>query len=118
MRTNDAGSGFGHKVGFHCVGSGGNTNAEGGNRNTGYCVNIDADGDRFATQLENGQSRSGEPRRGEVTFVDGTGKYAGIQGKATLTFEDCLHFDKPSQHGSSLCIDHLTGSYKLTGAAQ
>ena len=119
IRTNDAGSGFGHKVGFHCIGSGGNTNAEGGNRNIGYCVNIDADGDRFATQVEDWQSRSGEHKLGEVTFIDGTGKYAGIQGKATMTFDNpCLHFATPTQHGSGLCINHAQGSYKLTGAAQ
>jgi hypothetical protein len=120
MHTNDAGSGFGHKVAFHCIGSGGNTNAEGGLRNTGYCVHVDADGDRYETQVEDWQSRSGEPKLGEYTFVDGTGKYAGIHGKATLTFDpesgDCLHFIKPSSHGSGLCINHAKGSYRLTGA--
>jgi hypothetical protein len=120
IMTNDAGSGFLHNVATHCFGSGGSTNADGGTLDFGNCALIDADGDRILARVQISRSRSGEPRQEDYIFVDGTGKYAGIQGKAELTGSTKLKGfpDASSSHGNILAISHTKGSYKLVGATQ
>ena len=117
--TNDSGSGFMHNMVIHCKGTGENTNSAGGNHNVDHCVLVDSDGDRIETATENTRSRSGEPPKGEATFLSGSGKYAGISGKFEYTIDILprLTKDLPSQ-GNLLFISREKGSYKISGATQ
>jgi hypothetical protein len=116
--TNDSGSSFMHNMIIHCKGAGENTNSAGGTHNVDHCVLVDSDGDRIETATENTQSRANEPRKGEATFVFGSGKYTGISGKFEYTVQFLPRFTKelPSR-GNLLFISHEKGSYKISGAA-
>lgn len=117
--TNDSGSGFMHNMVIHCKGTGANTNNAGGNHNVDHCVLVDSDGDRIETATENTHSRSGEPPKGEATFLSGSGKYAGISGKFEYTIDTLprLTKDLPGQ-GNLLFISREKGSYKISGTTQ
>lgn len=117
--TNASGSGFMHNMVIHCKGTGANTNNAGGNHNVDQCVLVDADGDRIETATENTHSRSGEPPKGEATFLSGSGKYAGISGKFEYVINSLPRFTKelPSQ-GNLLFISREKGSYKISRATQ
>ena len=117
--TNDSGSGFMHHMVIHCKGTGANTNNAGGKHNVDHCVLVDSDGDRIVTATENTDSRSGEPSKGEATFLSGTGKYAGISGKFEYTIDFLPRLTKDlSSQGNLLFISREKGSYKISGAAQ
>jgi hypothetical protein len=115
IAVNDAGSGFFGRMVAHCVGSGASTDAEGGGQNTSHCVYVDADGDRIATQSTS-VNLSTYSLRGEALLVDGSGKYAGIQGKFETMSEPLPHSDARS--GAVQTHDyilHLKGSYTIPG---
>lgn len=116
IAVNDAGSAFPGRMAVHCVGSGASTNAQGGVQNAGHCVYIDADGDRFTTNSSS-VSESQATIHGEVGFGDGSGKYAGIQGKIEMTTERLPHSDvRAGSLRTDAYVMHLKGSYTLAGS--
>jgi hypothetical protein len=116
IAVSDAGSALPGRMAVHCVGSGASTNAEGGVQNAGHCVYIDVDGDRFTTNSSS-VSESQAAIHGEAGFGDGSGKYAGIQGKFELTTERLPHSDvRSGSLRTDAYVMHLKGSYTLTGS--
>lgn len=82
ISTNDAGQGFLHAMSWRCMGSVPATKGEYEER--GVCLIVDKDGDQvFGKYTASG--RIGAPAKGTLTFVGGTGKYAGIDGTAEWT---------------------------------
>jgi hypothetical protein len=80
---NDAGNGFLHASAVACTFSGGfKTDAV--TRNGGDCMATDSDGDKLAMAWKCTTC----PAAGDFQFTGGTGKYAGIKGRASYTQVD------------------------------
>lgn len=87
---------------FECVGVG--TIIEGTYSRTGYCNNVDTDGDKILGKY----SATGD--KGNYEIINGTGKYVGM--KANLTFDVTGQFPMVRQGTLVGCI-HATGRYTL-----
>ena len=112
--TNGSGSGSMHNMVIHCKGTGANTNNAGGNHTVDHCVLVDSDGDRIETATENTHNRSGEPPKGEATFLSGSDKYAGISGKFEYAIDSLPRLTKDLRsQGNLLFISREKGSYKI-----
>lgn len=73
IATNDAGKGFLHNVTAYCVGMSYNDQDQ-PPKGGGACTFTDADGDQLFERYT-----FTRPGAGEIRFIGGTGKYAGIQ---------------------------------------
>jgi hypothetical protein len=73
IAANDAGKGFLHNVAAHCVGMFYNDQDQ-PPKGGGACTFTDADGDQLFERYT-----VTRPGAGEIKFMGGTGKYAGIQ---------------------------------------
>lgn len=78
VSRNDKGAGMFHRMGVRCLGlhEGGSPQAV----SRGTCTDTDADGDQIFSTYES-RAVDGKPSRFH-TFVGGTGKYAGMTGRA------------------------------------
>ena len=72
---------------------------------SGYCVYIDKDGDKFVQTLE----RPAGAKVGHGVFGSGTGKYAGITGKVSWEIQG-----RPTETNRSISfVAKMTGNYQL-----
>lgn len=100
----DSGGGFAHGATVNCFGindvrlDGAESSAQ------GYCIVIDADGDKAYSKWSNKGGPASRPG-GDNTWIGGTGKYAGLKG--TNKFDTTV-----SPHGAGVSVWH-SGSYEL-----
>ncbi len=87
---------------FECVGVG--TIIEGKYSRTGFCNNVDNDGDKILGKF----TAAGE--KGSYEIINGTGKYEGM--KANMTFDVIGQFPMVRQGTMVGCI-RATGRYTL-----
>jgi hypothetical protein len=71
----------------------------------GFCVSIDADGDKTTWDL------SGKNGAGKWRYIGGTGKYAGITGGGE--YKPARKFPAMMQQGKIGGCNNVTGTYKL-----
>jgi hypothetical protein len=76
-----------------------------GSHASGYCVTIDADGDKLSSDL------AGKNGVGKWSFIGGTGKYAGITGGGE--YKPIRKFPAMMQQGKMGTCNSTTGTYKL-----
>jgi hypothetical protein len=76
-----------------------------GRNATGFCVSVDADGDKVSTNL------AGKNGVGKWNFIGGTGKYAGIIGSGE--YKPIRKFPAMMQQGKLGTCNSTTGTYKL-----
>jgi hypothetical protein len=76
-----------------------------GRNATGFCVTVDADGDKVSTDI------AGKNGVGKWNFISGTGKYAGITGSGE--YRPIRKFPAMMQQGKMGTCNSATGTYKL-----
>lgn len=82
VSRNDQGSGMFHRLGVRCIGLHESGSPQAVSR--GACTETDADGDQIFSTYES-RIANGKPAGAHV-FVGGTGKYAGMTGRADYSF--------------------------------
>jgi len=77
---------------------------------SGYCVTVDADGDKFLMNFKTGPVPAGELATGTWTAVGGSGKYQGMMAKASYK---AIRAVAPAVPGGFQGCNRNTGTYKL-----
>jgi hypothetical protein len=109
IQQNDSGSGFFHRATGYCLFTGGIT-AQGALKSNGRCLYTDPEGDTFHTVWESKKDGKDSPQTTSGIFIDGTGKYVGIEGE----FQNRIGFLKSAVEGKAdFGIGHTTGKYKI-----
>lgn len=94
--------------GSQCVGTW--SIADGKYTDSGYCVTVDADGDKFVMEFKTGPLAVGQPAKGKWFVSGGSGKYSGMV--ATGDYRNVLHSTPAAPGGFQACHRNI-GSYKL-----
>lgn len=94
--------------GSHCSGTWSIT--EGKYADSGYCVTVDADGDRFLMDFKSGPLLVGQPAKGLWFAAGGSGKYAGMTARGDYR---AVLQSSPAVAGGFQACNRNTGTYKL-----
>ena len=94
--------------GSHCVGTW--AVADGKYTDSGYCVTVDADGDKFIMDYKTGPLPVGQPAKGKWIVAGGSGKYTGMT--ASGDYRGVLQ-SVPAVAGGFQACNRNTGTYKL-----
>jgi hypothetical protein len=95
---------------YHCWGSGDYTNSVGVAQ--GRCVVTDPAGDQFATTFVSEKySLEQKSNNGSFTFIMGTGKFAGITGSGSYSYDGNIF--RPSAQGTFFTHGTLQYNYQL-----
>ncbi|HMK21711.1 MAG TPA: hypothetical protein VK466_05215 [Terriglobales bacterium] len=77
---------------------------------SGYCVTVDADGDKFLMDYKSGPYPAGQPEHGMWTATSGSGKYQGVVAKGSYK---AIVQVVPAVSGGFQSCNRNTGTYKL-----
>jgi hypothetical protein len=94
--------------GSHCMGTWGVV--DGQFSASGYCVTVDADGDKFLMDYKIGPYPVGQPETGTWNATSGSGKYQGMVAKGSYK---AITQVVPAVAGGFQSCNRNTGSYKL-----
>jgi hypothetical protein len=94
--------------GSHCMGTW--TVLDGKYFDSGYCMTVDADGDRFLMDFKTGPLPAGQPATGTWTAIGGSGKYQGMVAKGN--YKAIAQVVSAVPGGFQNC-NRNTGTYKL-----
>ena len=94
--------------GSHCMGTW--SVLDGKYYDSGYCVTVDADGDRFLMDFKTGPVPPGQPPSGIWTATGGSGKYQDMAAKGN--YKQIAPIVPAVPGGFQVC-NRNTGSYKL-----
>lgn len=94
--------------GSHCMGTW--SVLDGKYFDSGYCVTVDADGDRFLMDFKTGPLPAGQAVAGTWTAVGGSGKYQGMMAKGNYK---AISPVVPAVPGGFQGCNRNTGTYKL-----
>jgi hypothetical protein len=76
----------------------------------GYCINIAPDGDKTLYQVKEENRKPGPGiKQGKWKYINGTGKFAGIEGGGEYT----TYAVRPAADGTYQTVSTSKGSYKL-----
>ena len=76
----------------------------------GYCINMAPDGDRTLYQIKEEDRKPGPGiKTGKWKFINGTGKFAGIEGGGEYT----TYQVRPAADGTYQSVSSSKGNYKL-----
>lgn len=94
--------------GSHCMGTW--SVLDGKYADSGYCVTVDADGDKFLMNFKTGPVPAGQLATGTWTAAGGSGKYQGMVAKANYKAIGAV---VPAVPGGFQGCNRNTGTYKL-----
>lgn len=77
---------------------------------SGYCVTVDADGDRFLMDFKTGPLPPGQPAKGKWFAAGGSGKYVGMTASGDYS---AVRQSSPAVPGGFQACNRNTGTYKL-----
>jgi hypothetical protein len=108
VSVRDSGEGPFHNMSQNCIGV--QLWEKGVGSGIGYCVGITPDGDKILYQITQENVKPGPGlKKGKYKFIDGTGKFAGIEGGGEYT----QYSVQPAEEGTYQNVGKTKGSYKL-----
>lgn len=76
----------------------------------GYCIALAPDGDKILFEVtEKGNKPGPGLKKGKYRYINGTGKFSGIQGGGEYTYYNV----RPAAEGTYQTVNTSKGSYKL-----
>jgi hypothetical protein len=108
VRVSDSKAGPFHGMSSHNIGVFYFKNGVGKLR--GYVINTDKDGDKVIMEInEDASQMAPNSTKGKGKFLEGTGKFKGIQGSMEYTRQNM----RPAEKGTHQAISKFTGTYKI-----